>query len=265
KMAFVLAKSSAFGVAAKPASRRSSVAVKATAAPENVKEARAWIDAWKSKQGGAPRDASLPSWMPGATLPGYLDGTLPGDYGFDPLRLGADAGKLKWYAQAELMNARFAMLAVAGILFPELAANLGISWPGAGVAWYDAGKFEYFAPASTLFIVQMLLFGWVEVRRYRDYLKPGSVNQDPVFPGNKLPDGNEPGYPGGFHDPFGWSKGDMKSLKTKEIKNGRLAMLAFAGFAAQAYTTGTTPLKNLAAHLADPWATTVWQNDLARL
>ncbi len=42
------------------------------------------------------------------------------------------------------------------------------------------------------------------------------------------------GYPGGIFDPFGWSKSaDLKALKTKEIKNGRLAMLAFAGFAAQ--------------------------------
>lgn len=64
-------------------------------------------------------------------------------------------------------------------------------------------------------------------------MKPGSANQDPIFSSNKLPDGNEPGYPGGIFDPFGWSKGDIKSLKTKEIKNGRLAMLAFAGFAAQ--------------------------------
>ncbi|GIL88996.1 hypothetical protein Vretimale_16284 [Volvox reticuliferus] len=264
-MAFVLTKSSAFGVAAKPISRRSSVAVKGSAVPENVKEARAWIDAWKSKQGGAKRDPSLPSWMPGATLPGYLDGTLPGDFGFDPLYLGADPSKLKWYAQAELVHSRFAMLAVAGILFPELLSNIGFAWPGAGVAWYDAGKFEYFAPASSLFGVQMLLFAWAELRRYQDFVKPGSANQDPIFPNNKLPDGNEPGYPGGIFDPFGWSKGDMKSLKTKEIKNGRLAMLAFAGFAAQAYTTGSTPLKNLSAHLADPWATTVWQNDLARL
>ena len=42
-------------------------------------------------------------------------------------------------------------------------------------------------------------------------------------------------------------------------------MLAFAGFAAQAYTTGKTPLAGLAAHLENPWATTVWQNDIARL
>ena len=42
-------------------------------------------------------------------------------------------------------------------------------------------------------------------------------------------------------------------------------MLAFAGFAAQAYTTGKTPLAGLAAHLENPWATTVFSNDLARL
>jgi light-harvesting complex I chlorophyll a/b binding protein 2/light-harvesting complex I chlorophyll a/b binding protein 4 len=42
-------------------------------------------------------------------------------------------------------------------------------------------------------------------------------------------------------------------------------MLAFAGFCAQAYTTGTTPLANLSAHLASPWDTTVFSNDLARV
>jgi hypothetical protein len=50
----------------------------------------------------------------------------------------------------------------------------------------------------------------------------------------------------------------------QEIKNGRLAMLGFAGFAAQAYTTGTTPLQGLGQHLANPWATTVLNFDLAR-
>ena len=51
---------------------------------------------------------------------------------------------------------------------------------------------------------------------------------------------------------------------TKKTKQSQ-AMLACLGFAAQAWTTGTTPLANLGAHLADPWGTTVFSNDLARL
>lgn len=58
------------------------------------------------------------------------------------------------------------------------------------------------------------------------------MNQDPIFTNNKLPDG-EVGYPGGIFDPLGYSKGNMAELKLKEIKNGRLAMLGFAGFVAQ--------------------------------
>lgn len=58
-------------------------------------------------QGGAARDASLPSWMPGATLSGYLDGTLPGVSFLSRSRLiiehiyawvlGASLSSLGWY------------------------------------------------------------------------------------------------------------------------------------------------------------------------
>ena len=43
-----------------------------------------------------------------------------GDRGFDPLSLGTNPETLKWFAEAELTNGRWAMAAVAGILFTDL-------------------------------------------------------------------------------------------------------------------------------------------------
>ena len=43
-----------------------------------------------------------------AVAPEYLDGTLAGDYGWDPLALGAEKDRLGYYRQAELQNGRWA-------------------------------------------------------------------------------------------------------------------------------------------------------------
>ena len=37
-------------------------------------------------------------WLPGTPPPAHLDGTLPGDFGFDPLNLGTDKSALSWCA-----------------------------------------------------------------------------------------------------------------------------------------------------------------------
>lgn len=57
---------------------------------------------------------------------------------------------------------------------------------------------------------------WTELRRISDIIKPGSVDQDPIFTSNKLPP-HEPSYPGGVFAPF--IPGDLADLKVKEIKN----------------------------------------------
>ena len=79
------------------------------------------------------------SWMPGSKHPAHLDGSLVGDFGFDPLGLGKKPEDLAWYVQAELVHARFAMLGAAGVLIPEALTKMGVlNVP----VWYEAGAME---------------------------------------------------------------------------------------------------------------------------
>merc|ERR1711966_282828 len=166
------------------------------------------------------------SWRPGSDHPAHLDGSMPGDFGFDPLYLGTDPETLTWYREAELQNGRWAMAAVAGILAQEII--------NPDVFFYEAAaKADLPFPILGVVGAQFLMMHYVEIRRWRDWQKPGSVDTDPLFPGNALPT-HAVGYPGGIFDPMGFSKGNLEELKLKEIKNGRLAMLAFTGFIVQA-------------------------------
>eukprot|EP00854_Cymbomonas_tetramitiformis_P018503 gene18503-22084_t len=193
-------------------------------------------------------------WLPGSDAPAHLDGSMAGDFGFDPLGLGSDPATLKWYQEAELQHARWAMFAVAGIVGQELA--------NPDVFFYEAAT-KADLPFDILGVVAFQFFAmhYVEIRRWRDFVKPGSVDADPLFPGNKLPD-HEVGYPGGIFDPFGFAKGDVDKMKVREIKNGRLAMLAYVGCIVQAQVTGKGPVACWAEHVSNPMSTTIVSRSL---
>mmetsp|Transcript_19798 Transcript_19798/g.37782 ORF Transcript_19798/g.37782 Transcript_19798/m.37782 type:complete len:233 (-) Transcript_19798:311-1009(-) len=185
-----------------------------------------------TKRSVAPARASLSvvaadraMWFNGATAPAHLDGTMPGDFGFDPLGLGTNPDRLKWYQEAELQNGRWAMMAVAGIL--------GTSALGVGPVWYEAGKADYALPTLALLSIQFPVMGMLETKRFEGFKATGMSGVMDTYP----------------FDPAGMSSA---SMKVKEVKNGRLAMLAFVGFMVQALVTRAGPLDNLSAHMANP-------------
>jgi light-harvesting complex I chlorophyll a/b binding protein 4 len=191
-----------------------------------------------------------PMWSPGSEAPAHLTGSMPGDFGFDPLGLGTSPETLKWNMEAERMHCRVAMTAVAGVLVQEVVRP--------DVFWYEAAtKTDLPFGITGLLAFQFFTTHYVELKRIQDFNNPGSADVDPLFPKNKAA-AHEVGYPG--FAPF--VPGRMEELKVKEIKNGRLAMLAFVGFVMAAQVTGEGPLAALKEHLADPLGTTIFSKAL---
>jgi light-harvesting complex I chlorophyll a/b binding protein 3 len=202
---------------------------------------------------------------------GYLNGALPGDFGFDPLGLSDPEGAggfvdPSWLAYSEVIHGRWAMLGAAGCLAPEVLAAAGVIPQGAAESvWFRSGVIppagagpSYWADPYTLFWGEVILMQFAELKRWQDYKNPGSqskqyfLGMEAAFQGS----GN-PAYPGGqFFNMFNFGKTEagMNELKLKEIKNGRLAMLACFGFGAQAVMTHAGPFANLSTHLSDPAA-----------
>jgi len=167
--------------------------------------------------------------IPFLDVSGVLDGSMPGDSGFDPLGFADNEQNLVRYREAEIKHARLAMLAAAGWplseLFDRKIANvLGMQAVvdstnrAPSVLNGGMGKISPIYWASCI-----LLASAVEL-----YSMFGASKQKEYFPG-KL----------GF-DPFGLYPKDAKGQKwmqTAEIKNGRLAMLAITGFCFQEVVT----------------------------
>lgn len=234
---------------------------------------------WLGGQGGAQ---SLDKWygpdralfLPGglldpADVPSYLNGSLAGDYGYDPLGLGKDPAQVETYRAYELLHARWAMLAAAGIILPEgLQANgadiKGGTWFETGAEMLNGGTLNYFAvpwavignplPLVAVTAIEVVLMGAVERFRQQGQGPPGYSPGVGKFD-EDIFNGLDNLYPGGPFDPLGLADDpeNFAELKVKEIKNGRLAMVSVLAFAVQSFVTGEGPYANWAKHVSDPF------------
>lgn len=183
----------------------------------------------RSRSSVMVRASDKPMWYPGATPAPGLDASAPGYYGFDPLRL-ASGGSLNWFSAAETYNGRWAMMAVPGILFAEATGVAPKFWEVLNVS-ADEIPLGGFLPFHAIHLGAVGVF---EIFRWNSWKKNGTMNGIAFL--NPF-------------DPMGMASPETQQ---KEIKNARLAMIAFLGFASQGAVRGMGPIECLKLHLEDP-------------
>jgi len=166
-------------------------------------------------------------------------GGLPGNEGpelknFDPLKISENAPEwVPWYREAELKHGRIAMLATAGFIGAEFFQLPGEVHQVSSVAAHDAS-------VSSGALTQILF--WVSLLEI--LTTPALANTNPIAKSNGwFGAGNFPSdrQPGEFSfDPLrlGSQPAAYKKYQINELKNGRLAMLAFSGIVTQAVLSG---------------------------
>merc|ERR1712025_340608 len=188
-----------------------------------------------------PKDIfDTPEELPGVVAPlGFWD---PLDFASK-----ANGATMRRYREAEVTHGRVGMLAVLGFLAGEFVegSNFLFNETVEGLAITHLEQIpNVFWILLTIGIgaseSERLTIGWVEPRDVK-YTEPGLLKAD-YSPGDI-----------GF-DPFGLKPKDPEALKmmqTKELQNGRLAMIAAAGFMAQELANGKGILETLGidAHL----------------
>ncbi|KAJ1444389.1 chloroplast light harvesting protein [Pelagophyceae sp. CCMP2097] len=180
--------------------------------------------------GFAPQSAAVQRT---AALPALLDGVgiteFPGF--FDPLALsdGKSDARVKYFREAELKHGRVAMLAATGFLVGEAFHPLF----GGNIDVPSYLAFQQ-TPLQDFWPVVVAAIGAIE------FATSVPTFENPAEGGWWTPKPSAVAGDLGF-DPLGLkpdSKGEFTEMASKEINNGRLAMLGIAGMVAQELATG---------------------------
>jgi len=183
------------------------------------------------------KDVVMSASLPFLKRPELLDGSLPGDRGFDPLNFSSDPSALTWYRDSEIKHARLAMLAAVG-------------WPVAELTHKTfAAQFDLKPILGLHDKVPSVLNGGLSLTNPLFWVGAISAAAALEFIATKNgDDDNNNREPGDFgFDPLSimtaFAAGNNNTDKQKffmqeaEIFNGRIAMLAITGFVAQEYYT----------------------------
>ena len=179
-------------------------------------------------------------WVPDESAPCYgLPGAVAPLGFFDPLGFSKnmDLDGVKRLREAEVIHSRVAMMATVGYLIGESTPTITY---GMDVHHTIANNQIPEVPGTVLFPFFLAINIAEALRAAIGWVEPGL---GPLFTLRKTY------YPGDIKfDPLGLkpqNKKDFDNLQTKELSNGRLAMLAAAGMCVQEQINGKGILENL--------------------
>jgi len=203
---------------------------------------------WDKMVDKTERSASLP-WLP---RPVALDGSMVGDVGFDPFYLSSipknfagfiqppqweETGGIEtlyWMREAELKHGRVCMLAWFGWLATDGAFGITLRFPG---EVYSVENIPNAYNAHNILVEQGSMGFLLGVVAFIEFCSSAALVQ--VSKGELDREAGDFGL-----DPLKFlkdkSKEDSDKMKTRELLNGRLAMLAFGAVATQSSLSEAT-------------------------